>query len=276
MAIVFGSYYTIGKMHWYCEDYAMQGREPFPHVILADGCSASLNSDVGARLLVLNARQEIERFARVSGDEAERTALHWRLGRRIARRAARQIQALRLPPETLDATLLVSWCDGAKVFVHLYGDGCIATRRADGSVAVIQVEYAENAPYYLSYLLDTERQAFYQEAIGDLAVAQSVRYLNETTDSSIRREQFNAPIMFSFDLATFPTIAVATDGLHSFINAETSNWVNSLEVTRAMLDFGSYEGAFVRDRLEKVLIEFGKRSIFNLDDLSLGVFVERG
>jgi len=28
--------------------------------------------------------------------------------------------------------------------------------------------------------------------------------------------------------------------------------------------------------LEKVLTEFGKRSIFNLDDLSLGVFVERG
>lgn len=273
MTIALDSYYTIGKMHWYCQDYVFQGTKPFPHVILADGCSAAPHSDVGARLLVLNARRELARFARVSGDETERTARHWRFGRRIVRRAARQARDLELGPEVLDATLLVAWCDGITVYVHLYGDGCIATRDADGKLAVIQVEYAENAPYYLSYLLDSERHALYQEAVGDPAVALSVHYLNESTAVSTRRERFDAPVMLSFRLAAFPTVAVATDGLHSFVNAETGERVGLLEVTRAMLDFRGCQGAFVRDRLEKVLIEFGKRLMFNLDDLSLGAFV---
>ena len=61
MTVALDSYYTIGKVHLYCQDYVFQGWKPVPHVILADGCSASPNSDVGARLLVLNARRELER-----------------------------------------------------------------------------------------------------------------------------------------------------------------------------------------------------------------------
>ncbi len=273
MTVALDSYYTIGKMHLYCQDYVFQGRKPFPHVILADGCSAAPNSDVGARLLVLNARRELARFARVSDEGAERDALHWRLGRRIVRRATRQARELGLSPEVLDATLLVAWCDGTTVYVHLYGDGCIATRRADGRLAVIQIEYAENAPYYLSYLLDSERRTLYREAVGDPSVAQSIRYLDETSGASIRQERFDAPIVFAFKLATFPTVAVATDGLHSFVNAETGERVDLLDATRAMLDFRGYQGAFVKDQLEKTLIEFGRRLLFNLDDLSLGAFV---
>lgn len=271
--VALDSHYTIGRMHLYCQDYVFQGRKPFPHVILADGCSAAPNSDVGARLLVLNARRELARFARVPDHETERDALHWRLGRRIMRRATRQVRELGLSPEVLDATLLVAWCDGTTVYVHLYGDGCIATRRADGGLTVIQIEYAENAPYYLSYLLDSERRALYREAVGDPTVAQSIRYLDETSGTSIRWERFDAPAVFAFKLAMFPTVAVATDGLHSFVNAETGGRVDLLDATRAMLDFRGYRGAFVKDQLEKTLIEFGRRLLFNLDDLSLGAFV---
>jgi hypothetical protein len=274
MTIALDSYYTIGKLHLYCEDYVCQGREPFPYVIMADGCSASPNSDVGARLLVLNARRSLARFAPAAGDKSGHDVLHWRLGRRIVRRAARQVRELGLEPEALDATLLIAWCDGATVHVHLYGDGCIATRRADRGLAVIQVEYAENAPYYLSYLLDAERCALYREAVGDPSTAQIVRYLNETGVST-RRERFDTPTVFSFSLAVFPTVAVATDGLHSFLNAETGERVDLLEVTWAMLDLRDCQGAFVKSQLQKVLSDFGRRLLFNLDDISLGVFVER-
>lgn len=274
MTVALDSHYTIGKTHLYCQDYAVHGREPLPHVILADGCSASPNSDLGARLLALNARLELARFARNGGGEAERAARHWHLGRRIARRAAKQARDLGLDPEVLDATLLLAWCDGTAVHAHLYGDGCIATRRADGGLAVIQVEYAENAPYYLSYLLDAERNALYQEAVGDPAVAQSIRHLDEAAGVSSRRERFDAPLAFAFDLATFPVVAVATDGLQSFLNAETGAWVEVLGVARALLDFRGGVGAFVRDRVEKALHEFGNRLQFNLDDLSLGAFAK--
>ncbi|MFZ1492548.1 MAG: protein phosphatase 2C domain-containing protein [Candidatus Competibacter denitrificans] len=275
MMIALDSHYTIGRLHWYCQDYLFQGGEPFPHVILSDGCSASPNSDIGARLLVLNARRELARFARVAADEAQRAALHWRLGRRIVRRAARQAHELGLNPEVLDATLLIAWCDGTMVRVHLYGDGCIVTRRADGQLTAIQVDYAENAPYYLSYLLDPARNVFYQEAIGDSAVAQSISTLRGPTEVIKRHEPFDNPLVFSFDLADFPLVAVATDGLGSFVEARTQQRVPLWDVLPTVLNFSRYEDTFVREHLEKALAELGERFMFNVDDISLGIFARK-
>lgn len=191
MTITLDSHYTIGQLHLFCQDYVCHGWEPYPYVILADGCSAEPDSDVGARLLVLNARRLLPRFMAAATDEVGRRACHWRLGRRIVRRAARQARELGAD-SALDATLLIAWCDGATVYVHLYGDGCLAARRADGGIMAIQIEYAGNAPYYLSYLLNRERWALYQVAIGDPLAAQSVGYLNET-GTTTRLERFDAP-----------------------------------------------------------------------------------
>lgn len=272
MTLFLDSWYTIGKLHLFCEDYVCQGTAPFPHLILADGCSAAPDSDLGARLLVLNARCLLTRFALGACDEAERTAQHWRLGRRIIRRAARQARNLGLDEGVLDATLLIAWCEGDTVYVHLYGDGCIVTRGVDGAVAAIQVEYAENAPYYLSYLLDAERGALYQEAIGDAQIAQSVRYLHDG-GVTLRQEPFDTPTVFSFNLATFPTVAVATDGLHSFMNADTGERLDLLEVARRLLDFPNLDPGFVKRRTHEVLVEYGRKRVVNLDDLGWGAWV---
>ena len=66
--LLLDAYYTIGRLHLFCEDYALHGWEPVPHLILADGCSAAPDSDLGARLLALNARHFLPRFARAAND----------------------------------------------------------------------------------------------------------------------------------------------------------------------------------------------------------------
>lgn len=274
MPIALDSHYTIGKLHWLCQDYVLQGRKPFPWLILADGCSAVPDSDVGARLLALNARRLLPRFARTAEDEKERNARHRQLGRGIARRAARQASELSLDPTALDATLLVAWCDGARVWVHLYGDGCIAVRRADGGVAAILVEYAENAPYYLSYLLDTGRCALYREMIGDPATAQSIHYLNETGVTT-RLEPFDSPTVFDLSLDALQAVVVATDGLYSFVSADTGERLDPLLVARDLLDFPDVQGDFVRRRLRQLLVDYGQQRAFNVDDIGLGAFVAR-
>ncbi len=274
MTLFLDSYYTIGKLHLFCEDYVCQGGQPFPYIILADGCSAALDSDLGARLLVLNARSLLRRFAFSASDEAGPANRHWRLGRWIIRRAARQARDLGLNEGVLDATLLIAWCDGETVYVHLYGDGCIATRNADGAVAAIQVEYAENAPYYLSYLLDAEREALYREAIG-AAQGQSVRYLYDGGATN-RQEPFDTPTVFSFSLATFPTVMVSTDGLHSFLNTGTGERLTLLEVAQRLLDFPQINTGFVKRQTRDVLADYGRQRIVNLDDLGWGVFVRAG
>ena len=246
-ALLLDAYYTIGKLHLFCQDYALYGLGPVPHLILADGCSAAPDSDLGARLLAVNARRLLPRFARPASGE-ERRAWHWPLGRRIVRRAARQARDLRLDPSVLDATLLIAWSDGMTVHAHLYGDGCLAVRNAEGWVATIGVEYAENAPYYLSYLLDPERWAFYQEAIGEPATAQSIHYQSDAGES-VRRERFDAPTVFDFDLAAFPVVAVATDGLDSFVTAETGEPLELQTVGRDLLDLQNLDGSFIQRRL---------------------------
>ena len=45
-----------GRSHNICEDYVMVGLNPMPHMILADGCSTSPHTDVGARILVMVAK----------------------------------------------------------------------------------------------------------------------------------------------------------------------------------------------------------------------------
>jgi hypothetical protein len=275
MTLFLDSWYTIGKLHLFCEDYVCLGEQPFPYLILADGCSAAPDSDLGARLLVLNARCLLPRFALGASDKVSRAARHWRLGRRIIRRAARQARDLGLDEGVLDATLLIAWCENDTVHIHLYGDGCIVTRSVEGAVAAIQVEYAENAPYYLSYLLDAERGALYQEAIGDAQIGQSVRYLHGG-GVTLRQEPFNTPTVFSFNLTTFPTVAVATDGLHSFISADTGKRVDLLEVAGQLLDFSNLAPGFVKRRTHEVLVEYGRKRVVHLDDLGWGAFVRVG
>ena len=273
MTLYLDAYYAIGKLHLFCQDYLCQGHQPFPHVILADGCSAAPDSDLGARLLVLNARRLLPQFALGAFDDAGRAARHWRLGRRIIRRAARQARDLELDEGVLDATLLVAWRDNGFVHVHLYGDGCIVTRNVAGDVAAIQVEYAENAPYYLSYLLDAERQALYQEAIGDAHIAQSVHYLHDG-GATLRQAPYDAPTVFSFNLTTFPSVAVATDGLNSFVNADTGERADLLETAQRFLDFPNLDPGFIKRRTREVLFEYSRRRVVNLDDLGWGAFVQ--
>lgn len=271
MTLLVDAYYTMGCSHRYCEDYALHGLEPIPHLILADGCSAAPDSDLGARLLALNARRLLPHFARAT-DDGQRLARHWPLGQRLIRRAARQARDLGLKDEVLDATVLIAWCDGTQVHVHLYGDGCLAVCGADGEVATIQVDYAANAPYYLGYLLDPERWMFYQEAIGEPDTAQHIHY-QSAAGKTTRIERFDHPTVFSFNLAAFPVVAAATDGLDSLVAVETSARLDLLTVARAMLDFHNLDGAFVQRRLCQALEEFAQQRIFNVDDLSLGVFV---
>lgn len=275
MPLLLDSFYTIGRLHLFCQDYVCQGLHPVPYIILADGCSAAPDSDLGARLLVLNARALLSRFiAADTGDKTQQTARHWQLGRRIIRRATQQVRDLGLDEGVLDATLLMAWCDGRTVHAHLYGDGCIATRNADGTVAVIQVEYAGNAPYYLSYLLNAERRALYRAATDEVE-GQSVRYLYEG-GATERREPFDTPTLFSFNLATFPVVVVSTDGLHSFLNTDTGERLELLDVARQFLDFPVLSEDFVKRQTREVVTAYARQRIVNLDDLGWGAFIQTG
>lgn len=80
------------------------------------------------------------------------------------------------------------------------------------------------------------------------------------------------PLVFSFSLDAFPTVAVATDGLQSFVSASTSERLSVRDVTREMLEFDRSQDRFVQRRLHELLLEYSKQLVFNLDDLGIGIF----
>ena len=41
----------IGQTHNVCEDYILSDVDPFPYIVLSDGCSSSRDSDFGSRIL---------------------------------------------------------------------------------------------------------------------------------------------------------------------------------------------------------------------------------
>jgi hypothetical protein len=54
------SYFEIGSTHQVCQDYALAyASDDFAYAIMSDGCTSSLNTDIGARLVSVIARDAI-------------------------------------------------------------------------------------------------------------------------------------------------------------------------------------------------------------------------
>ena len=260
MHIASDSHYHIGKTHLTCQDYAYHGLEPLPFIIVADGCSSSPHSDIGARILTLTASQLIAGFP---------GADYWVMGQQIATLGAQHIQALGLAPSALDATLIVALQFGSRIQVYLYGDGCLVCQHSHSGIQIIHVEYEHSAPYYLSYLEDAPNRERYIQAnpaktvhiVGAAGVVSEVRCIDE-------------PAIFEFCLDEIDILGIASDGLSSFSAATTGCAYDTYSVARELLSFKNFRGDFVKRRLRRTLATFGKKGVYNNDDIALGIFAK--
>ena len=269
MNIATDAHYSMGKTHLVCQDYAWHGQDPAPAVILADGCSSSPDTDVGARLLVLNARQLLPRFLAVAGDAGR----HWRLGRLIVARSIRQARALGLDDSAIDATLMVAFFKRDRVYVHLYGDGCVLARRGDGSIWAMRVNYARNSPYYLSYLANPERRLCYQQAVGHPA---QIIHILDGDGLALQHRAYDHPLLVEVAVDEFQVLAVTTDGLDSLIHAGNGERMDLRAVAKEFMAFANHNGAFVQRRLRRALHRYARQDIHNSDDIGFGAFVREG
>ncbi|KKK85109.1 hypothetical protein LCGC14_2776610, partial [marine sediment metagenome] len=155
----------IGSSHKVCEDYILSGMDPVPHVILADGCSSSENTDVGARLLCYVAKQYLNVHLKAGID------LNWETAGRVIIHETEEIAwNMGLNANALDATLIMAWVEDNFIRVFMYGDGHIIFMRKtdveECSVYHQETNFRSNAPYYLSYSLDSEKRKQYEDLFG--------------------------------------------------------------------------------------------------------------
>jgi hypothetical protein len=270
MHIVTDSHFEIGKTHLVCEDYACHGAEPVPYVIVADGCSSASDADVGARLLALNAKQLLPSFVQDTPTIPSATH-HWQLAHRIMMPAIQQAADLGLDSTALDTTLIVAFAVGDRIRVHVYGDGCLVAKRRDETLRAVQIEFAHNAPYYLSYPEDWERQQAYANIMAHQEAPQRVSTSDRGT-VTIENRNYDEPGIFEFALAEFSLVVVATDGLDSLTNVVTGVQLSCTEAAKQFLASTNTQGDFVKRRLRRMLVNYAKDSIYNYDDVGCGVF----
>lgn len=272
------TFIEIGSQHKVCEDYIVSGTDPVfnaPFIILADGCSKSKDSEMGARIICHLAKQ----YVAYNGVDASPKYAE-KLGNWVIHNAEMVARQMGLKKSCLDATLIVGYVIDDLFYGHMFGDGviiCEPTIRATVLYDIRYVEYSQNAPYYLTYLIDEERAKLYH----DMKIQKETIYITVPVGDTSRVDRlesaYDTPRTFTFTVEDFHKILMCSDGISSFLDASVGSNSNKLikiqELLPELLAFKSTKGEFLKRRCNKYMKQLTKIGITHFDDLSIGAFL---
>jgi hypothetical protein len=270
------AFFTIGKGHEVCQDYAVAGEG---RAMLADGCSSSPNTDVGARLLchALYANSSLGGLRPGGYFPRDFDANH------AAACAAFSAAFLTLPLAALDATLLYvheeyspsspSRTQVVGMRAAMYGDGCIvARRRGTQDYVAVLTEYSANAPYYLSYAVPGRLSgtAYRDSNPGEI---QRRRFgPAESTALEPQSISFEGPgvngYMEVFPREDYDLVLLLSDGVTRFRQADGTSVPPELVIAE-LLAVKQFTGAFIQRRAARFLRDCPKWGWSWHDDFSV-------
>lgn len=251
-----------GRSHHICEDYMLYGTEPFPYIIISDGCSSSKNTDVGARILAHTTRRNIKTAFDYSYKE---------FGMLVAALSKASIQSLGLSTTAMDATLIMVAYINGMYNVRLYGDGSIFY-----DSRYLTLDYTGNAPYYLSYWVDRERANAFLDKFGSYVT------LIENSEGFTQKNTIDIDetfFVFSKFLADVKSdrpnhpLLIASDGIEqiSTLNKQT---MDAKTMAKAFTNFKTTKGEFVKRRVLREMKNQEKQGYYSMDDLSVGCIID--
>ncbi len=266
MNINIDSFIKTGSSHMLFEDAVITGLSPFPYIIVSDGCSSSENTHLGSHILSRSAEIELK----------ESGYFHADFGSSVIYRARSMADLLGLNYSSLDATLLISYVKEGKVSIFMSGDGSVYYNK-NGVINKKSFEFAGNAPYYLSYILNPLRDEKYSKMINDFKLENNdsnmFKKIINVKDKDILVNGINPKSSFNFELneedLTF--LILSTDGIDSFGLAEQEN-AGINEIDEKLCGFKNFNGDFLQRRLKRLLKEELKHGRVNSDDLGVAAF----
>jgi len=267
---------TTGSTHNICQDYVITGRtDQLVYTIVADGCSSSPRSEIGAKFLALSAESILLNYDAYS----IRCFPYDKLGQLIIEKAATMRRALGVD-FALDATLGLLISDGKDIRSYMYGDGCLIVITKHYTYAHTGF-YTLNAPYYLSYYLDRERHTSYvtmheqqdyeyprRYSRQYVRRADSVEWEHESHDFNY----YEPHEYYSPDWRDVQAVMITTDGLESF-RAPGQETLGFTAVVEQATAFKNWQGAFLKRRFNKMLLEYNNNNIKPTDDLAAAVII---
>ncbi len=272
--------FRIGSTHEVCQDYALSGKNT---VSIADGCSGSVLSDIGSRVLSVTAMNKmIELESLHDFDEKELILL-----------ARPSIKVLNLPNECLDATLLCAAKKEDVAEAICYGDGIIAIKMKDGYILIICVEYTDSYPFYINYLFDkTNRFKNWEENHNNRKITFSIikpdgeiKIISSECHKTprigydkgevglLRATEYK--VMVELMTPDVESISIISDGVQSFYHTLITGYSSQNEkipyhdVLKDLLSFKSYTGKFVQRRMNKFVKTCAKKEWSHSDDISI-------
>lgn len=262
------SFYTIGKTHTVCEDYVIHENNPVPHIILADGCSSSPNTDLGARILTHITKHMIKTFKPRGLQHFIPEGIVFYISNMVQRITT----DLGLIDQNLDSTLIILCkdLDSNKVRLLLSGDGIIIVKNKEVALPhIVQVSYLNEMPYYLSYAWNKERNNRYNEKAKQLEPKGLIKTIKTMTEAE--KVPYYDLTSIEYDLIDIEYIMVSSDGLDSFYDKNSGEKIPIEMVVTHLSQFKSFKGEFLKRRIKRMLKNYEKLGIFHYDDLSLGI-----
>lgn len=209
-----------------CQDYAIDSEleNGSGIIVLSDGCSSTSHSDLGARILSHLALTELKN--------------NLPIGPHLISSASQILSSLGFTAkedifEALCSTLLTAREKENEVEVQCFGDGILCAQYEE-YFHVLNLEYLENAPYYLvyDYFPDLKKEydisfpknvkfvsslKFTVKNCDDFIISNNFNYdCLEILDSKTEGVDYNSHFSFSFSKDGLQKIFLATDGLRSF------------------------------------------------------------
>lgn len=269
MTLEIDHFLKIGKTHDICEDYIISGYNPCPYVILADGCSSSKNTDIGARVIAQVAKRFLIALTQYTYRDNNN------IGKFIALEAEKIIKPIGINQTCLDATLIIMYELDGYVNIIAFGDGYIIIKYNTGLVIHKKIEYSNSMPFYINYYNDAKRKATYKEHnIEKIISTNSFNSLPAVGIEDVVDHTYKFQVCKCFELQmnnnnnNIESILIASDGLGSFpvINP------NEQVIMSELIAFKTTKGRFVKRRTKKFIEKQEKQRIFHTDDISIGGF----
>jgi hypothetical protein len=234
----FDNVFMIGSTHKVCEDYSISSNDG-KYFGISDGCSSSKNSDIGSRLN-LKAFERIVEF--LPADTTQYPNLIWSITENI-------IDVLGLSDEVLDATILTGYLDKNVINVDIIGDGVVFAQKKDGTYELIDIDYSDNAPYYLTYFYNQGRNDSYKKV-------KQIKKVTTTIFNSVGSKISTTEIQsekdyekFFFPIEEYKSVNLFSDGVKTFSDKETREKVELIELLLQLTTFPVPSGEFVKRKI---------------------------
>lgn len=252
----------IGKQHFsqgeVSQDYAL-ANALYPSTALAvvsDGCSgANANTDIGSRVLSWSF---YEWFISNRGNVQNISTLLDVFKEKMFTNNINDYLA----------TLVALWANDGKANVIFFGDGEVVIKYRSGDFEFIQIEFENNMPFYLAYLLMDNFEQFFCKFKAEIKTSCfSVNGCVEEKVVPVSNKDLIDGIHLSFDTDNIESIFITTDGLSQTFGIDKNSFIAE------MFNFKTLNGSFLKRRMLNLCKKFNKENKGWIDDFSIAGFI---